>query len=133
MGEDKPGKQTMLRAVNRAKRALPKELQLDPLVELACELARAFDAGDRRVAAELRRTIAEVRRLGQPAPASRGRGKTAEPEPAEEVAEHDDLDDIAAKRDARRDELSRRRARRAGAADHDGAGARSAAGGDGRT
>lgn len=114
----------MLRAVNRDLRALAVEVQTSALAELARTLAREFDAGDRKVVGELRRTLAELTR-----PARRAVPSAAPP--AEEVAERDDLDEIKAERAVRRDELARRRSRRAGAAVHDGAEPRPAAGGDG--
>lgn len=115
----------MLRAVNRDLRALPKDVGQSALAELMRELARRFDAGDMKVAGELRRTLAELSRPPRVKPSS------GSDSPGQEVAELDDLDEIKAERAVRRDELARRRSRRAGSAVHDGAEPRPAAGGDG--
>lgn len=123
------GRQTMIRAVNRDLAGLPPAARTSALAELARTLAREFDDGDRKIIGELRRTLAELLRPPRVKPPS---GPTpADGSPGEEVAERDDLDAIKAERAVRRDELARRRSRRAGAAVHDGAEPRSAAGGDG--
>lgn len=114
----------MLRAVNRDLKAMPAAVESSALAELARELAREFDGGNRKINGDLRRALVELARAAR----SASKSKPASAVPAEEVAEHDDIDAIKAERAVRRDEFARRRARRAGAAVHDGAESEPAAG-----
>lgn len=119
----------MLRAVNRDLKAMPAAVESSALAELARELAREFDGGNRKINGDLRRALVELARAARSA--SKSKPASAVPAaavPAEEVAEHDDIDAIKAERAVRRDEFARRRARRAGAAVHDGAESEPAAG-----
>ena len=59
-------RQNMIRAVNAELRTFPDAVQRTATAELARQLARELDAGDRAAAGELRRTLAELRKLARP-------------------------------------------------------------------
>lgn len=86
----KRGPQRMLRAVNRDLRALPIELRTCALAELAKELARRFDRGDDRAAAQLRGALADLRREARVVAARPREAPPAAPPAGDPVAgEHD--------------------------------------------
>lgn len=128
MGERRS--RAMLVAVNRDLRALPS-VKDSALAELARSLARRVDDGELRAVGELRRTLVELERMARPKPQSRSQIVNPADAAAGQEDASDVLDAIAADRASRRDDLAPRRARRAGAADHDGAGADARSAGDG--
>ena len=89
-------RQNMLRAVNKELRTFPEDVQACATAELARQLAREFDAGDRPAANPLMGALRELRKLAAP-PKTKG---AAADVPAEEDAP-DELDEIGAKRAAR--------------------------------
>jgi hypothetical protein len=121
----------MVGAVQAELDGMPAQVQATPEALMAQLLAAKIDDGDWSVDAKLRRTLAELRRLAKPAPARAPQASEAEPD-LEEEPQRDFLDDRAAQRAARRDELAARRARRPGAADPDRAGAEPRSAGDRR-
>lgn len=86
----------MLRAVNRELRTFPDDVQACATAELARQLAREFDAGDRPAANPLMAALRELRKLAVPP-------KPAKSAAAEETPEEgpDELDEIGAKRAVR--------------------------------
>ena len=92
----------MLRAVNRELKTFPPEVQECATAELARQLAREFDAGDRPAANPLMTALRELRKLAAPA-------TTKASAPAQPTEQEDGPDVV--------DELARMRADRlAGAA-----------------
>jgi uncharacterized membrane protein len=91
------GRRKMLIAVNREIRTMPKHVRDSATAELARQLAREFDAGDRPAATPLMRALDQLRKLAAPP-------KSA-PEPTEEPEDApDELDELAR---ARTDRLAR--------------------------
>jgi hypothetical protein len=104
----------MLRAVNRDLRGYPADLAGSALAELARSLARTYDDGDDRAAAQLRGTLRDLRaehraaRATPPAPTSAAGDPESDPEPAERgAADAARLDEIKANRAIRRDAARR--------------------------
>lgn len=91
------GRRNMLVAVNREVRTMPKAVQASATAELARQLAREFDAGDRPSAGPLMRALDQLRKLAAPPKTT---GKTAEPEPEVEETP-DELDELARARATR--------------------------------
>lgn len=87
----------MLIAVNRELRTMPDAVQATASAELARQLAREFDAGDRVAAGPLMRVLDQLRKLAAP-PKVSAKAASVQDEP-EVVA--DELDDLARARAAR--------------------------------
>ena len=90
------GSRRVLTAVNRDLAKLPADLRESALAVVAQTLAREIDAGDMASAPRLTRVLAELRKLAEP---PKPRAGTPE-EPL--VEEADVVDDLTAKRAARR-------------------------------